>query len=224
MSNPLAPNTIEKNLISPEINDKNNHQILRATDSSSLSILERIEKMFHRKIFHLKERGVTVRSEIYCGLIQFVSCCYVLPVVPTQLEQAGYDASATIIVTALMTGIGCIAAGVLSDLPFIIAPPTAVSIFLSVSIRKIQLSQSHANTAVAISGLLMCGFMYRPFLKTLRILIPPSIQIATAIGIGLLTALAGAVEVNLVVSGEYTILDLGHISDDILLYFTGVGM
>jgi xanthine/uracil/vitamin C permease (AzgA family) len=39
--------------------------------------------------------------------------------------------------------------------------------------------------------------------------IPASIQAATSIGIGLLTALAGSLEIGLVVRGKYTLVDMG---------------
>jgi xanthine/uracil/vitamin C permease (AzgA family) len=40
--------------------------------------------------------------------------------------------------------------------------------------------------------------------------IPDSIQAATSIGIGLMTALAGATEIHLVVHGKYTLVDMGN--------------
>jgi hypothetical protein len=51
------------------------------------------------KLFHIKRRGTTWQMEVICGLIQFISCVYVLPVVPLQLESAGFDVKQTVIVT-----------------------------------------------------------------------------------------------------------------------------
>jgi hypothetical protein len=50
-------------------------------------------------LFHIKRRQTTVSLEIYTGLIQFVSCMYILPVIPDQLLNAGYDKEATYVVT-----------------------------------------------------------------------------------------------------------------------------
>lgn len=44
----------------------------------------------------------------------------------------------------------------------------------------------------------------------------------TAVGIGLITALAGATEIKLVVSGEYTIVDLGEITPEIIITFAAI--
>lgn len=52
-------------------------------------------------------------------------------------------------------------------------------------------------------------------------LIPQCIQLGTAVGIGLITALAGATEINLVKSGTYTIVDIGKITDEVVLAMMG---
>ena len=51
---------------------------------------------------------MSIKSELLGGVVQFVSCCYVLPVVPTQLSMAGYPSSASVVVTAACCGIGSI--------------------------------------------------------------------------------------------------------------------
>jgi hypothetical protein len=52
-------------------------------------------------LFHIKRRGTTIEKEVYCGLIQFISCLYILPVLPHQMENAGYDLRTTYVVTVL---------------------------------------------------------------------------------------------------------------------------
>jgi AGZA family xanthine/uracil permease-like MFS transporter len=48
-------------------------------------------------------------------------------------------------------------------------------------------------------------------------LIPDSIQAAISVGIGMITALAGATEINLIVQGKYTILDMGPLTDEVVI-------
>lgn len=74
--------------------------------------------------------------EAYCGVIQFISCLYVLPVVPYQMKRVGYDETGSIIATTVCCAIGSIIAAFLTDMPFIVAPPTSVSIFLAVSMQQ----------------------------------------------------------------------------------------
>jgi xanthine/uracil/vitamin C permease (AzgA family) len=46
--------------------------------------------------------------------------------------------------------------------------------------------------------------------------------VGTAIGIGLLTALAGALDINLVTPGDYTIVTMGAITPKIMIAIAGV--
>lgn len=103
-------------------------------------------------VFKMKKRNTTIEMELYCGLIQYISCLYVLPVIPYQMKRVGYDETASVIATCLTCCVGCIIASFLTDMPFIIAPPTSVSIFLAVSMRQRNLFPNDGNAAVIISG------------------------------------------------------------------------
>lgn len=92
------------------------------------------------------------QQELYTGVIQFISCLYVLPVVPFQMKRCGYDETSSIIATSATCAIGSIIGGFLTDMPLIVAPPTSVSIFLAVSIQQQNLGMVHGNTAVMVSG------------------------------------------------------------------------
>ncbi len=48
-------------------------------------------------LFRLKLRGSTVRNEIFCGVIHYISCLYALTVIPHQLISANYAAIPTIV-------------------------------------------------------------------------------------------------------------------------------
>ncbi len=60
------------------------------------------------------------------------------------------------------------------------------------------------------------------FIFELIQLIPDCIQAATAVGIGLITALAGAIEIHLVVKGEHTILDMGDLTSEVIIAMVAV--
>lgn len=51
------------------------------------------------KLFHIRRRGTTWQMEVLTGFVQFISCMYVLPVVPSQLSRAGFDDTKTVVVT-----------------------------------------------------------------------------------------------------------------------------
>ncbi len=93
--------------------------------------------------------------EIYTGVIQWISCLYVLPVVPFQMERCGYDGPSTIVATAATCAIGCIAGAILTDMPLIVAPPTSVSIFFAVSMQQSGMGFKEGNMALIISGAML---------------------------------------------------------------------
>jgi len=178
--------------------------------------LDSTAKVLEEKLtiwFELKERETTISLEVLTGVVQFVGCLYVLPVCSSQMRSAGYSKSASLTATALSISFGCIVASYFTNLPFVIAPPTSVSIFLSVSVQQSELSPQSGDLAVILSGiaLLLIG-VYKPLAQFIARLIPSSIQAGTQVGIGLITALAGAVELGLVVRGKYTILELGPLT------------
>lgn len=176
-------------------------------------------------LFHLKRRKTNAYNEIYCGFIHYMSSLYCLTVVPQQLKKADYESYPTIIVICFCMGVGSILCGLFSNLPFVVAPPTTVVIFFSGSIRKNTLSIVEANMAVMITGaLLLCLFVHRPVGKFVTRLIPTSIQVGTAIGVGLLTCLAGSMEIDMVVTGHYSILSLGNLTSELYIALAGVAV
>ena len=106
-------------------------------------------------LFHIRKRGTTINKELVCGVIQWISCLYVLPVVPEQMGKAGYSHTGSIVATAACCCLGNLYGSVLTNMPFIIAPPTSVSIFLVVFLRQQALGRPDGNCAVVLSGLLL---------------------------------------------------------------------
>jgi AGZA family xanthine/uracil permease-like MFS transporter len=177
---------------------------------------------FFEVLFQIRERDTTIKAEVYYGVIHFISCVYCLAVVPQQLQKAGYDSTKTLVSVALCSGVGSILAGLFSNLPFVLATPTVVSIFLSVFLQQESESPNQGSFAVIISGIFLILFGWRPLAKLVSNMIPLSIQTGTAIGIGLLTALSGSTEIGLVESGRYVILRVGKITPEICIAFAGV--
>ncbi len=110
--------------------------------------------------FELKQRNVTICHEIHCGVIQFISCLFIIAVVPAYMSLASYDESQSIVVTSLVTSLGCIIGGFLTNLPLIFAPLASASIFLAARLNQLQYTDYEGNCAVIISGviLIIVGF------------------------------------------------------------------
>ena len=113
-------------------------------------------------LFKIKQRGTTIKLEVQLGFIHFISCFYCLAVVPQQLSAAGYNSRHTIVSTALCAGLGSIFCGIFANLPFVLAPPTAVSIFFSVFLQQYNYGPAQGDLAVIISGASLLLLWYRP--------------------------------------------------------------
>jgi len=113
-------------------------------------------------LFHVLERKSTISLEIYCGFIQFISCLYVLPVIPHQLSSAGYDAQGTVVAIALSCCFGCVLGGLFANLPFIVAPPTSISIFVAIYLQQNNREVEDGKVAVILSGIFFMLLGYRP--------------------------------------------------------------
>lgn len=193
-----------------------------SSSSSIATLRELFDPVAIRKclldVFEIDERNVTIESEIFAGYIHFISCLYVFPVVPGQLSDAGYDKTSSIEATALACGIGCILSSYITNLPFVIAPPTSVSIYLAVSLQQMNLNRIQGDSVVMLSGcaLLFVG-IFKPATALVTRMIPDCIQASTAVGIGLITAVAGAIELDLVVPGKFTIVEMGPITPSIII-------
>jgi xanthine/uracil/vitamin C permease (AzgA family) len=107
--------------------------------------------------------------------------------------------------------LGSIISGIISNLPFVLSPAASIFIYLSFALRQQGYGELEGNQAVAIAGFCSFALFFRPVLRFLVKLIPQCIQVSTAIGIGLITALAGCLNVNLIVQGNNSIADLGPI-------------
>lgn len=190
---------------------------LRRASHENETVIDRFYRILDDS-FEISARGTSISLEVFCGYIQFISSMYVLPVVPAQLKAAGYIRTPTIEATALSCAFGCLLSSYITNLPFAIAPPTSVSIYLAVALQQGGLQRYHGDTAVILSGfaLVIIGVI-KPITTFVSRLIPDCIQASTAVGIGLITAFAGLIELELVVPGRFTILELGSITPSIII-------
>lgn len=128
-------------------------------------------------LFKIRARNTTIRSECFFGLIHFISCVFVLAVIPQQLSNAGYNARSTVVATAATCGLGCVICGLFANLPFILAPPAVIAIFLTNNLQTNSLSPAIGSSAVFISGIVLSLLGYRPLALLVSKLIPLPIQV-----------------------------------------------
>lgn len=203
-------------------------------------------------LFRLEQRGTTAKKEIFAGFIQYISCLYIMSLIPSEMKAAGYDKTPAFCITVrlvffalidltvsfniqiIASSIGSILVGVMTNFPFVVAPPTAVTIFYTNKLLQLELSHNGGGMGIMLSGICLIACSWRPlgqFLTkvnyTLAVycvvedvsyicfifqLIPNPVQVGTAVGIGLLLVLTGALNTHIVISGTDTVVERGQVT------------
>ena len=141
--------------------------------------LSRFEQIIE-DIFHVRQHGTTIRAEIYCGVVFFMSCMYVVPIIPHQYVKAGFNLRNTATVCSAMSCLACIMSAFLTNLPLCISPPAAVSVFLAAYLRLNKMSPHAGNVATVYTGVGLCIFgIFRPLTKMFYRLVPNCLQVAS---------------------------------------------
>lgn len=70
-----------------------------------------------QKLFHLKENGTDVKTEVIGGITTFMAMAYILAVNPSILSQSGMDSQAVLIATALAAFVGTLCMAFMANYP-----------------------------------------------------------------------------------------------------------
>ena len=77
---------------------------------------------FLEKIFHLTEKGTTIKREILAGITTFVAVAYVIVVIPNIISLTGIPKEPVIAATILSTAITTLMMGLYANCPVALAP------------------------------------------------------------------------------------------------------
>ena len=175
------------------------------------------------KLFHLKEHGTNIRTEIIAGLTTFLTMAYIIFLNPTVIGQsnpafaaAGYEGamtdSAAFTATCIGAAIGTWLIGWLSNYPLAQAPGLGLNaIFAYTLCIGFGLSPSAALAAVFLGGIFFILLTVTGARRAIVEAIPLSLKKAISAGIGLFIALIGFSNAGIVIgqnAGAATELDL----------------
>ena len=169
---------------------------------------------FFERIFHLKERGSTPKTEILAGVTTFLTCVYIVAVNPAILSTADMDIRAVFWATALSSAIACIWIGLWANLPFALAPAMGLNAYFAYYVvNTLGLSWQNALGCVFISG---CIFMLLSIFKVQQKIVdsmPNCIKNSVGAGIGFFIAFTGLQQAKIVQASPDTLLTLGDLSN-----------
>ncbi|CAB9517437.1 Adenine/guanine permease [Seminavis robusta] len=165
--------------------------------------------------FSLTERGATIGGELRAGTASFLTLSYLLLVNPQIMAQAGVSHDDAVFATALSASIACFIVGFCANLPFGCAPGIGLSAYLAFGLVQAELcTLEEALTVCWWSGIVVIMICLSRLTVYLMKIVPQSIKYGIVVGMGLLIAMIGMVDVNMIVSDEKTLVKLGDVMGD----------
>ena len=144
------------------------------------------------KLFSLRERNTTVKTEIIAGFTTFITMAYILFLAPNILGIAGMDKDAVLIATALGGGLVTIAMGLIVNYPIALAPGVGLLAFYAFTVvLGMHIPWQTALGAVFISGMVFLILTLTSIRQMIVKGIPASMKIAITVGIGLFITIIG---------------------------------
>ncbi|MCC5812316.1 MAG: NCS2 family permease [Ectothiorhodospiraceae bacterium] len=164
------------------------------------------------RFFGLTEMGTNWRREVVAGLTTFLAMAYILFVNASILADAGMDADAVFVATALASALACLIMGLWANYPIALAPGMGLNAFFAYTVViGLGIPWETALAGVLVSGLLFLLLTVVKVREKIINAIPLQLKMAAGAGIGLFIAFIGLKNAGLVVGYEPTLVTLGEL-------------
>ena len=175
------------------------------------------------KIFHLKEYGTTVKTEILAGLTTFLSMAYILAVNPNILGSV-MNSNGVFLATAITSAIATFIMGFLANYPIALSAGMGLNAYFAYTVCMTDLAGEAepfriALTAVLVEGIIFIIMSLFRFREKIVNSIPSNLKYAISTGIGLFIAFIGLNSAGVVVPDDSTTIAMGDISSPTVVLF-----
>ena len=159
------------------------------------------------KVFKLKSHGTDIKTEFLAGITSFTTMAYILAVNPAILRDAGMNANAVLLATAIASFIGCLCMAFFANYPFCLAPGMGLNAYFTYTIvLGMGVSWETALLAVFIEGLIFIVLSLTNVREAIFNAIPKTLKTAVSTGVGLFIAFIGLQDAKIVVNSEETLV------------------
>lgn len=170
------------------------------------------------KLFHLREHGTNVKTEILAGITTFLAMAYILAVNPAILGQAHMSHQGVFLATAISAGVASIFMGLMANYPVSLAPGMGVNaLFTYTIVGQMGLSPEGALACVFVSGIIFVIITVTNIRRMIINAIPAQLKLAIGAGIGFFVAFVGLKNAGIVVASESTFVSLGNFKNPTVL-------
>ncbi len=143
-------------------------------------------------LFHLKEHGTSVKTEIIAGLTTFMTMAYILAVNPNTLGASGMDKGAIFTATALASAIACLCMALFANLPFALSAAMGLNAYFAYTVvGGMGYTWQMALAAVFTEGIIFILMSLFKVREAIFEAIPTSLKQAVSVGIGLFICFIG---------------------------------
>ncbi len=166
------------------------------------------------KLFKIKERGSSVRTEIIAGITTFLAMSYILAVNPGYLGGIpGATPAGVFMATAISAAIATLCMAFFANYPVALASGMGLNAFFAFTIcGAMGYSYEVALTSILVEGIIFMILSIFKFREALVNKIPNNLKFGITAGIGLFIAIIALINAKIVVADPATTVALGDLS------------
>ena len=169
----------------------------------------RKEDVMLEKLFKLKENNTSVKTEIIAGITTFMTMAYILAVNPSILSDAGMDATAVLLATALASFLGSACMALMANLPFVLSAGMGLNAYLAYTVvLSYGYSWQVALLAVFAEGIIFIILSLTNVREAIFNAIPFDLKKGVSVGIGMFIAFIGLQNAGLVIRDDTTLVKI----------------
>tara|TARA_Y100001970_G_scaffold666_1_gene767 strand:+ start:11812 stop:13101 length:1290 start_codon:yes stop_codon:yes gene_type:complete len=169
--------------------------------------------------FNYKKHKTDFKTEVVAGVSTFLTMAYIMFLNPVILADGGFDFGGVFTATALATALACfIAAFYAKTWPVGLAPGMGINAFVAYGVcLGMEYTPAEALGAVLVAGVVFLLISLTPIRAWLINSIPKSLKLGIGAGIGLFLAIIGFELMGLTTDNPVTLVQLGDVSNPLLL-------
>ncbi len=166
------------------------------------------------KLFKIKERGSSIRTEIIAGITTFLAMSYILAVNPGYLGGIeGASPAGVFMATALSAAIATLCMAFFANYPVALASGMGLNAFFAFTVcGAMGYSYKVALTAILVEGIIFMILSIFKFREALVNKIPSNLKYGITAGIGLFITIIALINAKIVISDPATTVAMGDLA------------
>ena len=173
--------------------------------------------------FNYKKHKTDFKTEVVAGVSTFLTMAYIMFLNPVILADGGFDFGGVFTATACAAALACfIAAFYAKTWPVGLAPGMGINAFIAYGVcLGMEYTPAEALGAVLVAGIVFLIISLTPIRAWLINSIPKSLKLGIGAGIGMFLAIIGFEIMGLTADNPVTLVQLGDLSNPLLLLGAG---